>query len=1484
MAYKAPNPISKIKISGEDDCIPSELNEINLASGANVNLSTDYDTNTITISSTAGPTSLSELSDITIVNPQNGEVLVYDDGTGKWINSIAVGSLPDGDAPGQMLVWDRILPIHITYKQFEVDNARSTLSEKYDDLKAYADEVRPGGWLPEGIFKVASGAKFAIRVVEAPGDDRFELFVEDMTNTESAIKGNRHTVRFNFVDAGDLSVSRDNVGYENFLIAGIYPDHYADTKLITITIPPETTASDIVSEINNAGFPDIEAETLVDGPLSSELDSQLEQGLGLSDLAYYQQSQPDLSNVWHIGDLSLKNYETKVKFFGSEPNAYMYTVNVGNLGYRPNIIKIQPGAQYYAENKFGGDLHLGVGDHPFLKIETSEANDSNFVDSNLSVRLLQTEAELDPNVSLFWETTDAPGSGEQGVSGRLTIKIKLNSANFNDIHNAFHEVYSNWFANPDHTSPNTPDGNPGGKWQKFFKPSFDNGASTTSRAVSIGFTTVESAGNPIYTEALLSSTTSAYATQQISGQEPQAQSVFVANPEKDITWTLNIFPSGDGVSFAVWDDKTIEHGDFPFSISYTTEAFASDSRRDELNQYSDNFYRTWDQRKSEYNQMVDLVGGVPDFASMTVEQASSPLFYGWRKLTPVMNGGYPVWDINWRIVHSSETSLVDSEAIDTIPADDITPGDDFVRITTTSGSTTLESQDSDVSVLAPNGKITLDSNVTLDLVSDGSANLISRQSGILIETRGETGKIIIDSEGDEVDIKSRLDMLLDSSEKFNIEAHKLINVESQTGDIQLISTEENIGITAAKNVNISAGDDVLMDWNDGRTIRFYDNGSQVKIKSDDSDIIIGSTNGKAYFYAEDDLSIESDDGKVIIDGYFGFDIDSDQGGMDVNVAKTLQLFSSEEDVKILASQDALLRSISGNVDIRSDDLITLDALSGIDIDSEEGGMDVNVAKKLQLFSREDNINILARNDLLLMAITGNVDIRSDDLLTLEAGSTIKLDTDQDIVLDSATGVWDFKEDGVSQLQITTSPKSNDVFFASTNPYGKIYFGIDSNFPVDEGTGEPIDPNIRGLMINLTGYDDTGDGVVDGYFGQVGVNFQDSDGKPTNLFDILATRNDQGFQVSTPKFDQNGARNGNRALLKFTKENDLYGRLQIYKEDGTAAVDIGARPGHKHYFHANGATRFAIGTKVPKTLLHIANDSNPYITMQNTTEENGDGQCETQLRFADHDANTLAYIEGSHDGTDDDSKGKLRFLVNDGTNTWNDAIVIGHAGDVKKIGQSVPSEGDVLTWDNHHQRAIWSDSLADGYIEELQDVDFGAAGPANGDALVYDASTETWRNSPISGSGGGAQVTTVGGQSFDHFNGVWSQLSAKQPGLTNGVVWNTGIQIPAGATVIDVIVEIVTPFNNMGSYDTVVTWQPGLNTFAFSGFYDSSGYFSSYYGSKILGNDGIATTNGSWTNNTGLAQSLELNFHHEVNWRTPIAPTSGSMTVSVRYLS
>jgi len=557
---------------------------------------------------------------------------------------------------------------------------------------------------------------------------------------------------------------------------------------------------------------------------------------------------------------------------------------------------------------------------------------------------------------------------------------------------------------------------------------------------------------------------------------------------------------------------------------------------------------------------------------------------------------------------------------------------------------------------------------------------------------------------------------------------------------------------------------------------------------------------------------------------------------------------------ILAGDDAvLITTTSGSMTVSSQDSNTL-------ISAVAGDIDITAFDKVMLnttagavdITPNTNFNVLAgwsatisADDGILLDSNALVTLSADSFININAGNTINIDSDQGITLDSGAGVWTFEEDGISQLQISTSPDSNDINFAATNPYGQVYFGIDTPFPVAGNA------NTKGIMISLRGYDDDPaipDGVTDGYVGEVGINFQS--GGPTNLLDIMASHNDKGFQVSKPNTVADGG-TGIRPLVRFAREGGEYGRLIFYGASSTGVTQIGSRPGMDHYFQAEqnlilGRSNFGIGLTNPNTLFHIK-ALDPYITIQNSTEENTDGGCEGQVRFSDHNLNTLAYIEGSHDGAADDHKGKLRFLVNDGTNTWRDGIVIGNAGDVKKIGQSAPSNGDVLTWDDPNTRAIWS-------------------APAGG------------------GGGGGLSLTTSTTDTLAFGNAMWATLAGSSAGLTNGVQWTTTISIPNGATVIDVIVDIGTAFDNMGSYDTIATWQPGSDLFAFSGFYDSFGYFSSYYGSKILGNAGTATANGSWTNNSGGAQFLKLNFHHEVSWGTPTVPSTGSMTVFVRYLS
>jgi hypothetical protein len=72
---------------------------------------------------------------------------------------------------------------------------------------------------------------------------------------------------------------------------------------------------------------------------------------------------------------------------------------------------------------------------------------------------------------------------------------------------------------------------------------------------------------------------------------------------------------------------------------------------------------------------------------------------------------------------------------------------------------------------------------------------------------------------------------------------------------------------------------------------------------------------------------------------------------------------------------------------------------------------------------------------------------------------------------------------------------------------------------------------------------------------------------------------------------------------------------------------------------------------PSTKLHIY-DSAPYLTLHNSTEEDGDGGRESRIDFRGHQSGSeesvLARIQASHDGAADDEKGDLIFYTNDGS--------------------------------------------------------------------------------------------------------------------------------------------------------------------------------------------------------------------------------------------
>ena len=80
-----------------------------------------------------------------------------------------------------------------------------------------------------------------------------------------------------------------------------------------------------------------------------------------------------------------------------------------------------------------------------------------------------------------------------------------------------------------------------------------------------------------------------------------------------------------------------------------------------------------------------------------------------------------------------------------------------------------------------------------------------------------------------------------------------------------------------------------------------------------------------------------------------------------------------------------------------------------------------------------------------------------------------------------------------------------------------------------------------------------------------------------------------------------------------------------------------------------------------TLLTLSG-SEAYLTLQNETDEHTDGGAETRINFNDHSGATLARIQGSHDGTSDDTKGDLIFSTHDGS-SLNEVVRIESSGQV-----------------------------------------------------------------------------------------------------------------------------------------------------------------------------------------------------------------------------
>ena len=113
-----------------------------------------------------------------------------------------------------------------------------------------------------------------------------------------------------------------------------------------------------------------------------------------------------------------------------------------------------------------------------------------------------------------------------------------------------------------------------------------------------------------------------------------------------------------------------------------------------------------------------------------------------------------------------------------------------------------------------------------------------------------------------------------------------------------------------------------------------------------------------------------------------------------------------------------------------------------------------------------------------------------------------------------------------------------------------------------------------------------------------------------------------------------------------------------------SISTGSNDNHL-VVHSSG--RVGIGDTVPGTALQVS-AADAYLTLKNTTAENGEGGAETKIIFEDHADVSLGQFEVSHSGTADDTKGKMIFSTHTGSAltaaiTINDEQMVTMSGDL-----------------------------------------------------------------------------------------------------------------------------------------------------------------------------------------------------------------------------
>ncbi|MAL83673.1 MAG: hypothetical protein CMF11_04900 [Idiomarina sp.] len=242
----------------------------------------------------------------------------------------------------------------------------------------------------------------------------------------------------------------------------------------------------------------------------------------------------------------------------------------------------------------------------------------------------------------------------------------------------------------------------------------------------------------------------------------------------------------------------------------------------------------------------------------------------------------------------------------------------------------------------------------------------------------------------------------------------------------------------------------------------------------------------------------------------------------------------------------------------------------------------------------------------------------------------------------------------------------------------------------------------------------------------------------------------------------------------------------------------------------------------------------------------------------------------------------QVLTTNGSGTLSFTTVSGGSGIASVSADTSPSLGGNLNVAGHSIVSASGGNIAITPDTSGKIVLDGQSWPnavgTNGYYLQTDGSGNlSW--AAVSGGGGGGVSITTATASFDYNNSVWSSLA--NGNSYTGYSWDTGIDIPANALIVEIQFHTTTAFNNIGGYNLKGPYLDLGNdrVLFFDGWYQGNYGPSQYYGS-CMQTAGLSAMKTAYRNGSS---SLDLELSIQKSGGSS-APTQGAATITVYYLS